>query len=510
MSAGKVHYEKSPTGRIEHALFSAARNSPTATAVIAGRETLDFETLADRASGFAQSLRDHELQPGDRVALFQDKTFDAVVALYGTWIAGGIAIPIHAGLRRAQLLHILETASCRFIVSDARRRSVLQIDDRPETQRLTVGSRTSSTSAKAPIFELDGGDTPASIMFTSGSTGRPKGILLSHNNLRAGTEIVCRYLGLTNEDRILSVLPFSFDYGMNQLLSAVERGATLVLQRSQLPADVCRSLADHEISVLAGVPPFWIQLMSDVSPLAQMDLPALRILTNSGGVFPADLIRRYRARFPKASIFLMYGFSEAFRSTFLPPAEIDRRPDSIGRAIPGCDVFVLDEAGRECDVGVVGELIHRGPTVALGYWNDPETTAKVFRPDPQSPDVPERVAFSGDLVRRDEEGFLYYAGRRDGMIKSMGFRISPEDVEEQIRSLGTLSEVVVGSRPDETAGRRIIAHVVPHDPKHFGVDELIQTCRRHMPAYMVPAEIYVHASLPRTPSGKFDRNRLRA
>ena len=227
-----------------------------------------------------------------------------------------------------------------------------------------------------------------------------------------------------------------------------------------------------------------------------MDFPALRILTNTGGVFPVDLIARYRARLPGVSIYLMYGFSEAFRSTYLPPEEIDKRPDSIGQAIPGCEVFVVDQAGRECAAGEIGELVHRGPTVALGYWNDPKATAEVYRID-----------YSGDLVRRDEQGYLYYVGRRDAMFKCMGFRISPEDVEEQLRATGLVAEVVVGSRPDELAGNRVVAHVVPVEPATFDSEHLIDECRRNMPPYMVPAEIHVHQSLPRTGTGKFDRKK---
>lgn len=490
--------------RLEAPLLEAARSSSDRLAIVSTREEIDYGDLADRASRFAAVLTAAGLGDQDRVGIYLDKTPDSVVALYATWIAGGVAVPINEGLRGPQVLHIIDDAGCRFLVSDPKKLKSLD-------PKHLGGAQTLSVSREAdPIAATDRptGDAPAALLYTSGSSGKPKGILLSHANLLAGAEIVSDYLGLTSEDRILSVLPFSFDYGLNQLLSSVHLGARCVLQRSVLPADLCRSLVEQEITVLAGVPPLWIQLMQDVSPFAGMALPSLRILTNSGGVFPVDLIAQYRRKLPEARIFLMYGLSEAFRSSFLAPAQIDVRPDSMGKAIPRCELFVLDDEGNECAAGEAGELVHRGPTVALGYWNAPEATARVFRPDPIDPARTEPVVYSGDLVRRDEEGFLYFVSRRDQMIKSMGYRISPEDVEEQLRSSGLVSEVVVGGRPDEVAGQAVVAHLVPGQPATFSEETLLDFCRREMPSYMVPTEIHVHDVLPRTPSGKFDRKQL--
>lgn len=510
MSVVELGVEKTPRGRVESVLHCTAQRSPAKTAIRCGERAIDFAELAERSLSFARFLCDRGLEAGDRVALFQDKTVEAVVALYGTWMAGGIAVPVHIGLRRTQLLHLLETASCRLLVTDRRGRKTLRPEDLPDVERIHLSSDEMPDSPARALPSLEGADTPAVILFTSGSTGRPKGILLSHSNIQSGAEIVTQYLGLESEDRILSVLPFAFDYGLNQLLGSVHVGATCVLQRSTLSSDLCRALQAHEISVLAGVPPLWIQLMNEQSPFSEMEFPALRILTNSGGVFPVEVLARYREKLPQASIFLMYGFSEAFRSTFLPPAELDRRPESMGRAIPRCEVFVIDESGEECAPGVVGELVHRGPTVALGYWNDPDATARVFRTDPLDPGRRDQVAYSGDLVRRDEEGFLYFAGRRDSMFKSMGFRISPEDVEEQLLAFGQLSEVVVTGEPDDAAGGRVVAHVVPCKAENFSIEDLTEECKRNMPSYMVPSEVHVHTVLPRTPSGKFDRKALQA
>jgi acyl-CoA synthetase (AMP-forming)/AMP-acid ligase II len=297
---------------------------------------------------------------------------------------------------------------------------------------------------------------------------------------------------------------------LNQLLTSVGKGATLFLQRSHFPPDICRALQKHQITAMAAVPPLWIQLMQGYSPFPTMPFPSLRYITNSGGVFPVELVRRYRAQLPHTRIVLMYGLSEAFRSAYLPPDQIDLRPGSMGRAIPETDLYVLDEEGRECAPGQVGELVHRGPTVALGYWEDPEATRGVFRPNPLTPgNSDERVVYSGDLVKKDEEGYLYFVSRRDQMIKSQGFRVSPEEVEEGIFASGMVSEAAVCGEPDPVSGAIIIAHVVPKDRDAFNTRELLSYCQREMPSYMVPRMVHLHDALPRTTSGKLDRKALK-
>jgi acyl-CoA synthetase (AMP-forming)/AMP-acid ligase II len=246
------------------------------------------------------------------------------------------------------------------------------------------------------------------------------------------------------------------------------------------------------------------------SPFSQMAFPKLRYITNSGGVFPVDLVAQYRAHLPNLRIHLMYGLSEAFRSTQLPPEELNRRPGSMGKAIPETEILVIDEHGRECGPNQVGELVHAGPTVALGYWNrPPEVTAAVYRVHPLRPESPERVVYSGDLVKKDDDGFLTFVGRRDQQIKSHGFRISPEEVEEILQASGIVAEVVVHGVPDEVAGAAIVAHVVPRMPDTFTRDALLEYCQDVMPRYMVPRQIEVHPSLQRTSSGKVDRAAVR-
>lgn len=493
---------------IHETLTAAARRAPAATAVIDGAVGMRYEELVAAAEGFGRALRLRGLERGDRIAIFLDKTVDSVVAMYGAWSAGGVVVPVNETLKLRQIEHIVEDSGARFLVTSRKRLARLGGAIAGGIEVIFVGSPAPG-SVESELQAGAGGDQPAAILYTSGSTGRPKGIVISHANLLAGCRIVIRYVGIRANDRLLSVLPFSFDYGLNQLLTSIGAGATLVLHRSHLPADLCRALVEHEITGCAGVPPMWIQLMSDVSPFRQMAFPKLRFITNSGGRFPVALVRQYRNHLPDVRIFLMYGLSEAFRSTYLDPAEVDHRPDSMGKAIPETEILVLDPDGNPCPPDVPGELVHAGPTVSLGYWNDPETTAGVFRTVTlPGHGAPARVVFSGDLVRRDHDGFLYFVGRRDHLIKSQGFRISPEEVEEVILASGLVDEAAVCGRADELSGQVVIAHVVAKASAAGMPGALEAFCRREMPSYMLPRQFILRGSLPRTASGKIDRKSL--
>jgi len=497
--------------RIELPLFARSREIPDKTAVIDGRLSWSYGALATLVAATSARLQAAGLRAGDRAVIFLDKHVEAVVALYAVWAAGGIAVPAYEGLRSRQVRHIVEDSGARLLISTARKLASLESGSAGEAAPFVLDRRTLRgwrvPEGGAPR-RLAGGTEPAAILYTSGSTGAPKGILVSHANLCAGARIVARYLGLRRDERVLSVLPFGFDYGLNQLLTTVRTGATLHLQRSHFPPDICRTLADQRITLLAAVPPLWAQLMDRFSPFSRTAFPHLRTLTNSGGVFPAALVRRYRAQLPQARLFLMYGLSEAFRSTFLPPELVDSRTGSIGRAIPETEVLVVargaDGSVRLCADDEPGELVHSGPTVALGYWRQPEATAQRFRPHPFAPESGAVAVYSGDIVRRDRDGFLYFIGRSDQQIKSQGYRVSPEDVEQILHDSGMVSAALVCGRPDETAGTVLVAHVVPNE--RFSEQALLAFCHREMPTYMVPRAVRVHQSLPCTPSGKLDRN----
>ena len=350
----------------------------------------------------------------------------------------------------------------------------------------------------------------AAILYTSGSTGRPKGVVLSHRNLIAGAESVSHYLGNIQDDVILAALPLSFDAGFSQLTTAFSVGAHVVLMNYLLPADVVRLCARHRVTGLTCVPPLWIQI-------ADQDWPAevaenLRYFANTGGRMPKAILDRLRSLFPGAAPFLMYGLTEAFRSTYLDPAEVERRPDSIGKAIPNAEILVVRADGSLCEPGEEGELVHRGALVAMGYWNDPERTAERFRPAPaREPGLcrEEMAVWSGDVVVRDEEGFLYFVGRKDEMIKTSGYRVSPSEIEEAAYDTGLVRDAVALGVDDAKLGQHVALVVSPASGEAIDVDMLRAHMRKVLPLYMLPQRVDVRPEIPRSPNGKFDRARLR-
>jgi acyl-CoA synthetase (AMP-forming)/AMP-acid ligase II len=425
----------------------------------------------------------------------------ACAAFFGVVAAGAVAVFVNESLKVRQIDHILAHSGSRVLLSDP---DMLRRLARPPGSPVKMVDVTAI--GNWPAFEpvLRVGTDVAQIIYTSGSTGLPKGVTLSHANLWAGMHAVTEYLAIDADDRIASLLPFSFDYGLNQLFCAVGTGAALVIDRSPVPHRVVQTLRDERVTILPMVPPLWLSSLG-VESFRRERLPALRIMTNTGGPLPAEAVRALRRSQPHAQLFLMYGLTEAFRSSYLDPSKVDRKPRSIGRAIPGAELLVVRDDHTPCDTGETGELVHRGPTVALGYWNEPDLTSAVFRRDPRSPEGstdPERVVFSGDLVYRDEEGDLFHVGRRDSLIKTLGYRVSPDEVVDVLYASGEVAEAVVSSQPDERIGNRIVAYVVLRPSGD--VERVSAFCAAELPRYMRPATIEVRSSLRRTHTGKYD------
>jgi len=486
-------------------LWETARRRPHAEALVELTGLTGFAALAGRAGAVARALAAEGVRPGERVAIYLERGSEAAAAFFGALAAGAIAVNVNESLRTRQVDHILGHAGARVLLSTA---SLLARLPRPLATpvRVTEVATLPPAEAWTPVPRL--GADPAHIIYTSGSTGLPKGVTVSHANLWAGMEAVAAYLGIGPEDRIASLLPFSFDYGLNQLLLAAGTGAALVVERSPLPQQIVATCRDAGVTVLPCVPPLWLSLIA-TRGFRDTRLPALRAMTNTGGGLPRAAVRALRAAQPQAELFLMYGLTEAFRSTWLPPSEVDHHPDSIGIAIPGAEILVLREDGTPCDPEEVGELVHRGPTVALGYWDDPAATARVFRSHPlRPPGTPdaERVVYSGDLVRRDAAGFLYHHGRRDALIKTLGFRVSPDEVAAALFGSGEVLEVAVTGEPDPRLGERIVAHVVL--APGGSLPRLSRWAGAELPRHLQPAHYEVHAQLPRTTSGKHDLKAL--
>jgi acyl-CoA ligase (AMP-forming) (exosortase A-associated) len=485
--------------------------------IVDGDIALTRKAFLGAVRGLAGRLISAGLEPGDRVVIALPKSPMECVAIFAISMAGGVLVPANPALVDDQVRHIVEDCGARFALAEPDRiaqldRAFAHLESPPRFVDATLPSETASPPAQASDAAMSNGrigEDLAAILYTSGSTGRPKGVMLSHRNLLAGTRIVRTYLGINGSDRILSVLPLSFDYGLNQLLTAVEQGATLVLCRFRMGDEIVAALKQNHITGLAGVPSIWAILTRAAPSLARSRLPHLRYITNTGGAVPSATVRRLRELVPDTRIFLMYGLTEAFRSTYLPPEEVDRRPTSIGRAIPECEVFVVTQDGRRAKPGEPGILVHRGPTVSLGYWNRPEDTAGVLRPNPFRPAVQggDLVCYSGDLVTMDEDGFLYFVARNDAMIKSAGFRISPSEVEEVLMTTGAFAQIAVIGLPDDFLGQRVHAVGV-------AVEEPVPTARilervtGRLAQHMLPKTIEWIDQLPLTGNGKIDYKQL--
>ncbi len=507
---------------IFHFLGRSAEKRPQATALVDRELHLsyaDFASAVERAAAGFVSLG---LQRHDRVAIYLDKCSEGVIAMLGAMRAGLIMVPVNPKLKPGQVAHIIRDCSAGVLVTTPFRLSQLaETVDLKTLHVIAVGKdlplvQTRSTHAwsdlcvgKGPGVRLHRTIAPdaCAILYTSGSTGMPKGVTVTHGNLIAGAESANEYLLTNPDDAILSLLPLSFDAGLSQLTTAMAAQARLVLLNFMRPQEVVATCAREQVTSITGVPPLWMQLVS--VPWGEDATRAIRLFANTGGHMPRPLLERLRSTFPKARPYLMYGLTEAFRSTYLDPEEIDRRPDSIGKAIPNAEILVLRADGTPCEADEPGELVHRGPHVALGYWNDAARTAERYRPLPQAVAqglVPEIAVWSGDFVRMDSEGFIYFIGRRDEMIKSSGYRISPMEIEAVLFATPSVREAAVFAMPDEALGQRIIAAVAGAEA---GLDQaaVLKHCSHHLPSYMVP-ELFEMNELPRTPNGKIDRSSL--
>ncbi len=505
-----------------------------APALTYGNRTLDYTSLKQQCDQFAAGLRSIGSGRGERIGIYLEKRFETVVASFGATTAGAVFVPINPLLKADQVGHIMRDCNVRVLITSPERLDGLRdtLAACPDCQHVVLtGARPDGTLPTQVLHEwaalLDATDAVpgngamsdtdiAAILYTSGSTGRPKGVVLSHRNMVAGAKSVASYLGNHGDDTLLAALPLSFDAGFSQLTTAFHSGARVVLLNYLMPRDVLNALVREKVTGLTAVPPLYIQL-------TQLEWPTgvdehLRYFANTGGRMPLDTLNALRARVPKAKPFLMYGLTEAFRATYLPPDQVDRRPDSIGKAIPNNEVLVLREDGSPCNADEPGELVQRGPLVAQGYWNDPEKTAERFRPLPAAagvrPDglvMPEIAVFSGDTVRRDAEGYLYFIGRRDEMIKTSGYRVSPTEIEEALYATGLVGECAAFGVDHATLGQAIVVIATGRNGAPLDDAALLAECRRTLPAYQLPARIVAeHGPLPRNPNGKIDRKTLAA
>ena len=496
---------------------------------------LTYTEFSGLVAQCAATLRRANLEDSSRIGIYLPKHLLSAVAPFAISSVGCVFVPINPLLTEDQIEHIVQDCDLQVLITSPDR--ALRLDALIKRFGLTVvlterdgyvsgkdenvlawGETAGATERLTTTGENStAAKTLAALLYTSGSTGKPKGVMVSHENLVLGAQSVNQYLSIMPRDRLLAVLPFSFDYGLNQLVSAVAAGACCVLFEYLFPQDVVKAIAEHQITGLAGVPTLWVQLTGTTWPDGVAD--SVRYITNSGGHLPRPVLGKLQNVFMHASPVLMYGLTEAFRSTYLPPEQIDARPDSIGVAIPNSKILVVNDQSEIAAPDEEGELVHCGPLVAMGYWRRPDETAAVFRPLPaklahelELP-VAEPVVWSGDRVRRDADGYLYFLGRRDAMIKTSGYRVSSEEIEEALFAHEYVDAVAAVGLPDEKLGQAIVICVTLSDlgsnlsPQTLR-KALLLHCRHHLPSYLIPKAIYFHEQLPHNPNGKIDRKQL--
>lgn len=515
-----------------HDLISqSAKSFPLSTAITLKEKQLNYQELDQKTNEIAASYRALNIERYQRIGIYLPKTIENILAMFATSKAGAVFVPINPVLKAPQVQHIANDCDIKIIITNKARFKALQpiIENLPKlTTVILTDSDATCIEAIAHVsvmnwstfFHLPStgqstqpltGNDIAAIFYTSGSTGKPKGVVLSHSNIVLGAKSVAQYLQNTPTDKILAVLPLSFDYGFSQLTTSFLVGAECILLDYLLANDVVKAIVKHKITGLAAVPPLWSQLCK--LNWSESAGNSIRYFTNSGGALSTTNLDQLRTLMPKAAPYLMYGLTEAFRSTYLSPDEIDNRIGSMGKAIPNAEVLIVRKDGSECEVNEPGELVHKGPLVSLGYWNAADKTAERFKAAPGQPEGiinPELAVFSGDSVKRDEDGFLYFVARADEMMKTSGYRISPMEIEEILYQHPQITEAATIGVPHNDLGQAVLAIVCSNSEGDMSLIEksVLKHCQKQLANYMVPKKIIVLPELPHNANGKIDRNKL--
>ncbi|HET6322734.1 MAG TPA: AMP-binding protein [Hyphomicrobium sp.] len=505
--------------RFETFLRQSAQRFPDKTALVAGGRRLTYSQLDDLSDELAQGLVARGVERGDRVVLFLDNSVEAVVSVFAVMKAGAVFSPVNPSTKADKLAYILNNCRARALITQQKIVEVAAeaasaapsvmltvVADGEAAPRVSGAAHWNdvltapgvSLLRGAPGIDLD----LAMLIYTSGSTGFPKGVMMTHQNVVAAATSITTYLENTADDIILNVLPVAFDYGLYQVLMAVKVGATLVLEKSfAFPQVILNRCAEEKVTGLPLVPTMAAILVAQRN-LAAGALPHLRYITNTAAALPPAHIERLQALFPHVALYSMYGLTECKRCTWLPPSELKNRITSVGIAIPGTEAYVVDESGNRAAPGVVGELVIRGAHVMKGYWENEEATARALRPGPHPW---EKVLHTGDLFRTDAEGFLYFVGRKDDIIKSRGEKVAPKEVENVIYALPGVAEVVVIGVPDPILGHAIKAVIALAPGAEVTETDILRHCARFLEDYMVPKFVEFRPSLPKTESGKISR-----
>ncbi len=511
--------------QVESFLETSADRYPHKTALVSGGRRLRYQAVEEQANRLAHSLVSEGIERGDRVAVYLDNSVEAVVSIFAILKAGGVFLVVNPTTKADKLAYILNNCRAKGLVMPASKAAMLAGMDTPHLQRVWLaggGQEEPPLVGKRAITLADVLNDPAvpaerpgrtcididlaALIYTSGSTGRPKGVMLTHLNIVSAATSITTYLENTADDIILNVLPLSFDYGLYQVLMAFKAGGTILLERSfTYPHSTLQTMICEKVTGFPIVPTISAVLLQ--MDLSAYEFPALRYITNTAAALPTGHIRRLRALFPKVRIYSMYGLTECKRVSYLPPDQIDIRPSSVGRGMPNEEVYIVDEDGRRVGPGTVGELVVRGSNVMKGYWELPEETEQRLKPGP----LPgEKVLHTGDLFQMDEEGYLYFVGRKDDIIKTRGEKVSPREIEEVLHALPGVAEAAVIGIPDAVLGQAIQAIVCLRDEAELTEQDIQRHCAEHLEDFMVPQSVVFMNTLPRTDSGKVSKKLLAA
>lgn len=511
--------------QVEMFLARSAQRFPDKVALVCDGRRLTYRELDDASDRLAHGLRELGVRRTDRVAIFLENSVEAVLTIFATLKAGAVFVVVNPTTKAQKLAYFLNDCRARVLVSHEGKREVLAdaLSDAPDLAALVLAGtedpasgewdrHVASFNALLERRYAGGGPPPnesidldlAALIYTSGSTGIPKGVMLTHLNIVSAATSITQYLDNTPDDIILNVLPLSFDYGLYQVLMAFLVGGRIVLERSFVyPRVVVQRIAEERVTGLPILPTILAILLQ--MDLTKCDFSSVRYLTNTGAALPTTQIAQLRRLFPQVKIFSMYGLTECKRVSYLPPDQIDIRPTSVGRAMPNVEVAIVDEAGNPLGPGVVGELVVRGANVMRGYWERPQESDEVLRPGP----LPgEKVLYSGDLFRMDEEGYLYFVGRRDDIIKSRGEKVSPREIENVLYQLAGVAEAAVVGVADEVLGQAVKAFISLKDGASLTERAVLEFCAERLENLMVPKHVEFRPQLPKTASGKIDKQRL--
>jgi len=512
---------------VQEYLENAAARLPAKTALICGDKRLTYQQVNDSANQFTAALVHMGIRRQDRVVIFLKNSPEAVISLYGILKAGAIFIILHPQLKAAKLNYILKDSGARFLIADASKSQVIAHaiadahdlkhiiwidDDNSATAASSIPrvyhhswSQVLSDAALSSDFIQKAIDVDlAAIIYTSGSTGYPKGVMSAHYNMVSAIQSITQYLENVEEDVILNVLPLSFDYGLYQILMAFSVGATVILEKSfGYPQRVIQILVKEKVTGFPIVPTIAAILLR-METVWNDDFSLLRYISSTGAPFPVPHIRGFRQRLPHVKIYSMYGLTECKRVSYVPPDQIDMRPESVGIPMPNVEVLVVNENGQELDQSQTGELVVRGSNVMQGYWNDLSETAKAFRPGRYRG---ETLLYTGDLFRKDTDGYLHFVARKDDLIKTGGERVSPKEIENALIELQGVVEVAVIGVPDEILGQAIKVFILANDTD-ITEQSILRYCRENMELFMVPKFVELRDFLPKLESGKIDKKRL--